>query len=256
MSGATIETLVHAELAARRRRLARRMVFAGCIVLVAGLFIGARDVRTIVLSYGSLVLGTMLSWVGVMLMDRWNLPPKAEDALPAAMGASNRGWKLYHWALPADHVLQAPWGLVVLDPFNFDGALHVRGAHWRDRRSILRKVFSLGRRSVRDPDRFLALEAEALRSALVEADPRWAELPIERAMVLTHPRARLDAEEPSVPVYLAADLRRGLRTAWRHKALEPAEQRALRDTLDALAAVQMAGKAEAVAGDGDETVGD
>jgi hypothetical protein len=235
-----VEIQINEALAIKRRRMARRLVLFGFIVLVGSLFIGARDARTVTLSYAALIVGTLASWGGVMMMHRWTLPPKPEVALGEAMAGSNAGWKLYHWLLPADHVVQAPWGLAVLDPFNFDGRLRVDGARWRDGRSALRRIFAIGQRPVRNPERVLDQQVEALRAALVERDARWAEVPIERALVLTHPRAALEAEMPNVPVHLAADLKRALAKGQPHRALKPVDQRALRDELDALAEQRLA----------------
>ncbi len=239
---AAMQVVVHEDLAMRRRRLARRMVLFGFIILIGGLFIGSGDSRSLALSYGALIVGTILSWSGVALMDRWMLPPRPEIAIREAMAGSNAGWKLYHWVLGADHVALAPWGLTVIEPYNFDGPLTVHGKRWRDQRSIVRRLLSIGRRPVRDPSRLLDIQVEALRDDLRRHAPDLADVPIERVMVLTHPRAVLHAEDPNVPVMLAADLKRALRADFGHRPLKPADQRALRDALDAEAAVRLAPK--------------
>jgi hypothetical protein len=236
-----MEAMVYASFAASRRRTARRLLWFGFAILAAGLFIGGSDMRTLVLSYGALITGTILSWTGVALLDRWVMPPRAEDALGAALEGMHGGWKRYHWSLPgASHVLQAPWGLVIIDAFNFDGTVQVRGKRWRDARPLWRRLLSIGRRPVRDPRRHLQLEERLLRDALAAEAPDLGQtMPLEIVQVLTNPRASVDAEEPSTPILMGADLRRWLQRVPRHKALPPAEQRRLREALDALAAKHM-----------------
>lgn len=227
----------------RRRRIAGVLVFAGLLLLLSGLVNGLFFEPRPSLDYLLLVGGTILAWAGTTQMDRWVTPPRPERALPEALGDAGPPWALYYMALPAETVLVSPGGLFVVDDFKHDGLIRIQGARWRDRRSLLRRLTSLGRRAVRDPSRLLDLQAEALREALVARDEAWASLPIDPLVVFTHPAAELEREDPSLPVVRADELRTWLRTEGRRKALPPRVQRDLARALDALAEERIAGKA-------------
>ncbi|MFN8424495.1 MAG: hypothetical protein U0470_14325 [Anaerolineae bacterium] len=116
----------------------------------------------------ALIAGTVLSWIGIALMDRWVAVPKAEDALAGALADVGPHYTLYNWALPqADHVLIAPWGLVVLHPFNTEGPLAVDGKRWRDHRALAPAAVL---RPPRDPQPGPLVSADAV--ALRAAQPR------------------------------------------------------------------------------------
>lgn len=224
---------------ARRQRLARRLALAGLAVLGLGLFVSLRAEPTRVyvgLAYATLMAGTVLSWSGVAMMNRWVAPPRPEAVLPAALGGLGAPWALYHWALPAAHVALAPWGLVVLHAVGHAGPAEVRGARWRDGRPLAARLLSFGRQPLRDPSRLVRWEVEALRRALAEREPALAEVPIDAVAVFLHPAARLVAVEPELPVVALGDLRGWLRAQGKGRRLPPADVRRLASALDALAA--------------------
>jgi hypothetical protein len=228
---------VHEALARRRRRQATLLSFAGIAVLLVGLYFNFQSDRQLILyAYMALILGSLLSFLGVSLADQWVRPPRAEVALAEAMKGAGPAYALYHWALPADHVLLAPWGLVLFRVFNLDGSVTVRGDKWRDTRSLARKLFSLGRQPVRNPTRILAIEAGQLRTALAARNPALAEVPMQAVGLFTSPRIELTAEAAEPPALRADGLREWLRAEGRRAALPAATRRALESALESIAA--------------------
>jgi len=223
---------------ASRRRLARRLSLAGLVVLGFGLFVSLTAEPTrpmVVLSYGALIAGTMASWSGVALMNRWVAPPRPELVIPAALAGLGPPFALYHFALPAEHVLVAPWGLVVLHVLDHRGAAAIRGSRWRDRRPLLARLLAFGRRPLRDPTRLVGWEVQALQRAIAEREPALGDVPIEAVAVFVHPSAMLDAEEPSLPAVVLGDLKAWLRARGKGRRLPPADVRRLTAVLDGLA---------------------
>lgn len=224
---------------ASRQRLARRLSFGGLVVLGAGLFVSLRAEPTrvyILLSYATLIAGTIASWSGVALMSRWVAPPRPEQVIPAAVGGMGAPWALYHWALPAEHVVVAPWGLLVLYPVNNAGAITIKGDRWRDGRSIVARMLSFGRQPLRDPSRVLGWQVDGLRAAVAEQEPTLADVSIETVAVFLHPRARLSVTEPSLPVVALAELKGWLRGHGKGRRMPPQDVRRLATVLDGLAA--------------------
>ena len=185
MNGVTVNIVTNTSLARRRRRQAALLSFGGFLVLLVGLGINLLAVRDgaaarggLAAAYIALLAGSVMSWLGMGLSDRWAIPPRPDEALGAALKGAGPAFRLYHWVLPADHVLLAPWGFVVFAVFNHEGPLTVRGTRWRDARPLWRRVLALGRRPVRDPTRWLAVEVNALRRALAENDEHLGETPV------------------------------------------------------------------------------
>lgn len=234
-------------LAGRRRKQALLASMAGLSVLIVGLTANIGAMRTgsdsrygIWIAYGALVAGSLLSWVGVVLTDRWVGRPRADEALAAGLKGAGPAYRLYNWCLPADHVLLAPWGLVVFAVFNHEGPIVIRGRRWRDARPLPRRLLAFGRRAVRDPSRLLAMETSALAHELLERDPEVGEMTIDHVVVFSSPRARVAAEEPSVPVVQVADLREWLRHEARREAMPIPARRRLERALQAIAEERLA----------------
>lgn len=235
-----MKTVLNAALAARRRRQATLLSVVGIAVLLLGLYFNFQPgPQRVLYAYFALLIGSVLSWVGVSMADQWVRPPRANDALAEVMKGASAAYALYHWVLPAEHVLLTPAGLILIRVFNIEGAVTVRGAKWRDARPFLRKLFSLGRQPVRNPERLLAEQAAALKSALVARDASLADVPMQPLGLFTNRRVELTVEEPQ-PLALRADaLRDWLRADGKGVSLPPATRRALEAALDDLAAERL-----------------
>lgn len=270
---ASARAFVNAAHAARRRKVAIRLTFAGFVILVAGLFLGSGAPERLFWGYLALVVGSIVSWIGIALLDRWVALPRQEEALAKAIGArledaasafgspgagrTGRAgaarYTLYSWLLPADHVVAAPWGLAVVDVNTHDGPVRIEGARWKDRRPIFRRLFSIGRRPIRNPRRWLDHEIRQVREALADVDAALAEVPIEPAAFFAREKTAIeivsDAPDPSPePAVLRGDdLLAWLRGVGR-PALAPAQRHRLIEALDRLAAGRVAPE-----GDGEAT---
>lgn len=242
-----MKVVFNAPLARKRRRQATLLSMGGIAILFLGLYFNFQPSRQLLLyAYMCLILGSLMSWLGVSMADLWLRPPRAEVVMGEAMKGAARSFALYHWALPADHVLLAPWGLTLFRVFNIEGAVDIRGERWRDARPLTRKLFSLGRQPVRNPERILSVEADQLRQALVAVDPTLSGVPMQLAGLFTHDGVRLAVEDPNLPVVRVDELREWLRTESKKPNLEPLERRALEAALDEVAAQRM-GTAKAAA---------
>jgi hypothetical protein len=182
------------------------------------------------------------SWIGMVLSDRWAMPPRADEALEASLKGAGAGFRLYNWTLPADHVLLVPWGLIVFVVFNHEGPASVRGDAWKDGRPVWRRALSLGRRPLRDPSRWLRLEVDALTNGLEVACDPPVDPPIQTVAVFSRPGIELEVEDPAIPVMRVEDLREWLRGDGRGANMPPSDRRRLERGLAALTEARL-GKA-------------
>ncbi len=230
-----MKVVIHSNRVARRGRQAILLSVAGLAVLATGLALSLFRPQQIVYAYSALVAGTLMSWLGIALSDKWLRPPRADKALADALKGAGRAYALFHWVLPAEHVLLTPSGLVVFAVFNQEGPVAVRGDRWHEGRPLWKRLFALGRRPVRNPERLLETEVEALRDALVAEDAELGDVPIEAVALFTYRGVSLTVEGPNVPALRTDDLRAWLREAERGRKLSPARRRRVELALDRLA---------------------
>lgn len=230
----------HDALARKRRNQAIALSLVGVAVLIVGLVLNFQ------LRYGAayvaLITGTIISWIGVVLTDRWVSIPRPDKTLDEALDSvTGRVYALYHWSLPAaGHVLLAPWGLTVLFVHNHDGPAHIDGDRWRDRRALWKRLTRFARRPLRHPGKLLELELESLREALAEAEPSLADTPIDAAVLFSHPAAHIEVESSDLPILTPDELPTWIRRSLKAKPrLAPADRLKLEQTLDAMAEERM-----------------
>ncbi len=230
-----MKVVTNSRLMSSRRRMATVLSMGGLAVLTIGLYLSLRHPYLFIYAYAALIVGTILSWVGVTMTDTWIRPPLADQALEKALKRSGRAFTLYNWALPADHVLLSPSGLTVMATFKQEGPVTVKGEKWREERPIARRLFSLGRRPVRNPGKLLELEAAGLEEALAAEDEEFADVAVRKVGVFTYPGVELSVEDPSVPAVTADELKDWLRAQDSPEQLTPARRRRLELLLDRLA---------------------
>ncbi len=233
-----MKVTTHHRLLRRRRQQALGASVVGFLVLAAGLVASLQGPRALPLAYGALVLGSMFSWAGLWLSDTWLRTPRPDTVLDEALKSASRGYALYHWVLPADHVLLAPWGLVAVAVHHADGPVAIRGSQWREVRPLGQRLLAFGRRPLRSPKRWLEADARLLAEEIQRRAPELTSVPVLLLSVFSQPRIVLSISDPDVAVVRADGLRAWLRDQ-RLPVLKPAERRRLEMVLDELAAARL-----------------
>ena len=163
---------------ARLARAAQIISLVGLLVLVAGLLIifFSRDTRIFLFQLAALVIGFALSQVGLYLSHRYVRRPRPDQVLDKAAGKfARKDGRLYHYLLPAPHVLLLPTGVVVLLAKYQNGQISAHGDQWRQAGLGMRRYF--GREGLGNPTR----EAEAMTAkvaALVKEAAPTADVPV------------------------------------------------------------------------------
>lgn len=206
-------------------------------MLVVGLVLNLRSYDGLALV--ALVLGSVCSWSGIALADKWLKPPREDVALDRGLTRSGRAFALYHWLLPADHVLVAPWGLTVLSPAIVDGEVAIGPGAWHEHRPVLKRLLTIGRRSLGDPPALAAAQVSALRNALAAHDDSLASIPIDAVVVFTRPAVVVTGEDPAQPWVRAEGLAEWLSSSRRKDSLPPSVRRALEKAVEEMAAKRL-----------------
>jgi len=156
-----------------------------------------------------LLLGGVTAMVGIYLANRWVRRPRPEESLDKALKAFDDNYRLYHYpALPSDHVLLTPSGVVALEVVNLPGSFTYRDGRWKEAMTIGRALRYVVEPRVGDP--------VAVSQGLSEGLQRWfkdhldssAEVPVRALTVFTHPAVELEIADASVPAYKVEKLRK------------------------------------------------
>lgn len=218
-----MKVITNERLVKRQATIGKWASLTGMGTLVAGLVVSYRWPNLTVISFGFLIVGFVLASVGTYNMNRWVKEPRADQSLDKALkGFDNRHF-LYHYILPATHVLLAPSGLFVFTIKDHHGEIRCEGEKWHHKFNWGRLLLFFGQEGLGNPTREVRGEMERLRRFLDSRLPEANEIPIEGLIVFTNPRASLELIDPAVPVVSSKKLKAYLRQ--RKKNRIPAEQR-------------------------------
>ncbi len=218
--------------------MGRWTAFGGLLVLVGGLILSFRaqyDLRLVMLTYGALIIGMLLSSIGIYLADKWVQPPRADEALTDALKGFDKRYRLYHYLLPAPHVLLSPYGLTVLTVKRHNDTVRYENGRWKHEQSLFRKLQGLSRERLGDPVQQMEWEKSRMRDFIATHLPD-AEVPIDGVIVFTNPNVVLEVDGAPADVVHVRKLKQHLRRAYKEAlALDGAVVRQLGEFLDEVA---------------------
>ena len=172
----------------------------GLVVLIAGMVISIRRPELVWATMLSLLVGFLLSVVGAYHMNHWTRTPRADQVLSQELkGISNR-YHLYHYLLPASHVMLGPAGLFVFRACLQEGPVSYDGKKWRNKRKLWQRLGFSGQDALGDPIRDVTDEIRILHGWLGKrlADERIPE--IFGFVVFVRDDVELNVDETEIPV--------------------------------------------------------
>jgi hypothetical protein len=228
-------------LVGRRKKVGNIASLLGIAIILGGMIFTwvapGRDVSAQLLIYVpllTLLVGFIVSSIGMYYVNRWGRSPRPDEVLDRSLKGLSRGYKLYHYALPAPHVLLTPGGPMVLVAKFEGGEFTVEDDKWRQRFSAMRVLGFMGREGLGNPSKDADYLVERMRRYLEENEPELGEVPVSAVIVFTAEKVVLNVGETRIPVLRAAKLKGYLRSQ-ADKPLPQETQQRLETLFDAAA---------------------
>jgi len=219
----------------RNSRIAQITTFGGLIVLVGGLVISIQSPENMGVSWAALMLGFILSQLGIYFTNRWGRHPRPDELLDTALKGVDKRHTIYHYTTPVPHFLVGPTGLWVLMPYYQRGTITCTNGRLRQKGNLgltFMKIFAqegLGR-----PDIEVSGAIESIQRYLSKRLPEDSLPPIQAAIIFTNPKIELDIPEdetPPAPVTLLKDLKTLIRKESKSKSLPFEKVRVIEEAL-------------------------
>jgi len=201
------QVVTNTPLVERNSRYGRWITTGSLIVILAplaltlpALFSGKNDVdpNQLLLLYGALLLGLILSNVGGYFLARWG--GKQYEIVANALKGTDKKYRLYNYSLPVQNVLLTPFGVTVLLLKNLDGNIYVNQKGWRTNVSILKFLRYFSSEPLGDPTKDLATQQEKLNAFIHEHLGADFNPPIDGLIVFTNPRAVIEETNVDLPI--------------------------------------------------------
>ena len=229
------------------RRISQVSTLLGIGALVGGFIAGFYS--QLLLQYLGLIIGLLLSQVAAYLTPTYVANPRPDEMLDDALGKIAREGRIYHYVLPAAHVLLTPAGPIIFQTCHQGGNISVvknnRGEDkWvQTKANLIRRIF--GRESIGNPTRDAEIMIQRLAVFIRKNAPEIEneELPIGVMILFTLQRPKdsksgfvLDLKESTFPAMHISKLRGYMRAQGRGEPLRPELYAALQEAFDKKAA--------------------
>ncbi len=209
------------KLIRRNQKVGQIITLVSLGVLVAGLVISFQP-NLLMYSFIALLLGFVLSQVGIFYGARFGRSPRPDERITAALKGLDDKYTLYHYMTPAPHLLVGPAGVWVILPYAQKGKIIYddRKNRWVQKGgNLYLKLFA--QEGIGRPDLDLRT-AEADLSVHFSKELGADNVPtIQAVMVFTHEQAILEAPNAPIPTVVPDKLKDIIRRAAKEKALAP-----------------------------------
>ncbi|NLX10233.1 MAG: hypothetical protein GXY36_11295 [Chloroflexi bacterium] len=191
-------------LISRNRRISHILFFVSLAGMGIGFFYTWTDpVNSSSISCFILPILLLMTIASVRMANTWIREPRPNTALNEALKGLGHHYTLFHYLLPAQHVLVGPEGVFTITPVWQDRPYQVRGRRWYGDRGIMRRIVGYLRQDlVGNPFREAAFDAQQVQRMVNKLAPD-AGIEVQPLVVFTSPRANFEAEDPEIPVLYA-----------------------------------------------------
>jgi len=190
-------------------------------VLGIGLYISWQRPELFGYAVTSLLVGFMLTQVGMYFGNRWGRSPRPDEKLDAALKGLPNEFTIYHYTSPASHLITGPAGIWVLLPYQQRGKITYQKNRWKlTGGGFLQSYMRIfGQEGLGRPE----LEAEAEIKSVQKEFGKQMEAneipPIQAALVFTNDDIEVSADDAPIPAIKVKQLKEFMRKGIKDRAL-------------------------------------
>lgn len=186
--------ITNEKLISRNSRIAQITMIGGLLILAGGMYISFRMPEQFNLSLIALILGFILSQVGIYYSNRFSKRPRPYEELNKALKGLDSKYTIFHYNSPATHLLVGPAGIWVLSPRSQRGTITFSKGKWKQKGgNLYLKIFAqegLGRPDLEIKDEVGKVE-RYLQKIFDES-----EIPqVKAALIFTHEDVTIKVDE-------------------------------------------------------------
>jgi hypothetical protein len=205
----------------RNTKIARITGFAGLGVLLVGVYFFITQPDQFALIWGVVMVGFILSQVGIYFTNRWGRRPRPDEHLNAALKGLDNNYTLYHYTTPTSHLLVGPAGVWILMPKYQRGTITYEKGRWRQKGGGLflgyMKIF--GQEGLGRPDLEVTAEIDSVKKYLEKKLPEQEIPPVQAALVFTNETTELAIEDAPTPAVSPKKLKELIRKSAKPKPI-------------------------------------
>ncbi|MBI3241079.1 MAG: hypothetical protein HYZ49_02150 [Chloroflexi bacterium] len=204
--------ITNESLIKRNATIGKYTAIGGMAVLIGGLLISLfkKEPEWQLVPFITLIIGFILSNVGIYMSNRYVRPPRPDQVLDNALKGFDDRYYLYHYRAPTPHVLICPAGVFAFVLKFQPGEVSWDGKRWRQAKGGNFLLSLFGQESLGNPNAEAAGEVEALSRFL--AKKIGADVPpVQAIIVFYNPNVTVNAKDAPLPALHVKQLKEHIR---------------------------------------------
>jgi hypothetical protein len=209
------------KLIKRNGQIGQVTSLAALVILGLGMYISFSKPELFSYSIGALLVGFMLTQVGMYMGNRYGRSPRPDEKFDAGLKGLPGDFTIYHYSAPVSHVLVGPAGIWILMPYHQRGKLSYRKNRWHmSGGGFLQGYMRLfGQEGIGRPDLEAENEILTLKKFLLK-NMEEAEIPeIQSSLIFTNEEVEIEAGESPVPAMKLKQLKDFMRQKGKEKPI-------------------------------------
>ncbi len=221
------------KLIQRNSKIGQWTSLAALVTLGAGMYISFTKPEWFSYSILCLILGFMLTQIGMYMGNRWGRSPRPDEKLDASLKGLHSDFNMYHYATPASHLLVGPGGIWVILPFHQKGKIEFTKNRWRlSGGGFLQGYMRIfGQEGIGRPEIEANTEIESVKKFLTKKMDGNSIPEVKSLFVFTDEGAEVIANDSPIPAMGIKQLKEFLRNQTKARILNTDQIKNITDVL-------------------------
>ena len=224
------------KLIKRNSRIGQWTSITALLVLGGGMYMSfSNPANTQLVTYSivALVLGFILTQIGMYMGNRWGRSPRPDERMDVGLKGLPGDYTIYHFVAPASQLLVGPAGVWALIPYRQRGVVRYIKNRWRvSKAGFMQAYMSIfGQEGIGRPDLEAEGEINAMRKLLAKHLSEGEIPDIRAALVFLNDEVELQVEGAPLPAMKLKQLKDFMRQKAKEKPLGHIQLTAVKSVL-------------------------
>lgn len=222
------------KLIERNGKIGNWVSLGALLVLGGGMYISFTRPEWFTYSLICLVLGFMMTQIGMYMGNRWGRSPRRDEKIDAALKGMHSEFSVYHYTTPASHLLVGPAGVWVVLPYQQAGTVYFGKNRWKVKGGGFMQSYMriFGQEGIGRPDIESESEVSALKKFLVKKLAGSTVPEIKTVMVFTNDQVEVEPGESPIPAMKLKELKSFMREESKNRKLSSGQIQELSRVLE------------------------
>ncbi|MBI3169375.1 MAG: hypothetical protein HYZ22_12900 [Chloroflexi bacterium] len=222
------------KLIQRNGKIGNWVSLGALIVLGIGMYISFTKPELFTYSLVCLVIGFMMTQVGMYMGNRWGRSPRRDEKIDAGLKGMHSEFSLYHYSTPVSHLLVGPAGVWVILPYQQAGTVLYEKKRWKIKGGGFMQSYMriFGQEGIGRPDLEAETEVSAMNKFLAKKMAENTVPEIKAIVVFTHDQVEVEAGESPIPAMKLKQLKGFMREESKKRKLSNIQIQELNQLLE------------------------